>query len=323
MSAPADPLGALADGRRPPWSAFRAELEAVGFRPSKTLGQNFLVDPNAAHSIAADAQLAAGAFVLEVGAGCGFLSLHLVGFGVELLAVEIDARLMGVAQRLLAGHTSVRWWLGDALDGKHTLALGLARELPSTDWHLVSNLPYSISAPLLAVLARLPNPPRSMTVLVQEEVARRLAARPGDPEWGTLPARLGLGYAASAGRAVGAQLFWPRPRVASRVVRLVRQPLGELAPAEAFDFDALVDGLFQHRRKQLLTILAERLQNRPRAQALVQEAGLDPEARPETLAPLELLALSRSPFWRQRPLDSEGRGPARREDPPHSPPLKA
>lgn len=302
MSLPADPLGALAGGRRPPWGVFRAELETIGFRPSKTLGQNFLIDPNAAHSIAADAQLAAGARVLEVGAGCGFLSLHLVEFEVELLAAEIDVRLLGVAQRLLAGHANVRWWLGDALAGKHALAPGLAAELPSTEpWHLVSNLPYSISAPLLAVLARLPNPPRSMTILVQEEVARRIVARPGNAEWGALSARLGLLFAAKAGRAVGAQLFWPRPRVASRVVRLRFQPLDELAPGEGLDFDALVDGLFQQRRKQLLTILAEKLQDRPLAEALVHGARLDPHARPETLTPTELLALARSPLWRQRP----------------------
>lgn len=323
MSSPADPLGALAGGRRPPWSAFRAELDAAGFRPSKSLGQNFLVDPNAARSIAADAELAPGAFVLEVGAGCGFLSLHLAELGVELLAVEIDIRLLEVARRLLAGHAEVRWWQGDALVGKHALAPGLARELPARGpWHLVSNLPYSISAPLLAVLARLENPPRSMTVLVQDEVARRIAARPGDAEWGALSARLGLVYSASAGRAVGAQLFWPRPRVASRVVRLVQLPAGGLAPAEALAFDALVDALFQHRRKQILATLSERLLDRPTAQALVQSAGLDPRARPEILHPTELLVLSRSPLWRQRPGASAGGG-SLRGDPPHSSPPKA
>lgn len=301
MSAPADPLGALAGGRRPPWSAFRAELDAAGFRPSKTLGQNFLVDPNAAHSIAADAELGRGARVLEIGAGCGFLSLHLVELGVELLAAELDARLLGVARRLLSGYPNVRWWQGDVLDGKHALAPGLAAQLPGAEtWHLVSNLPYSIAAPLLAVLARLPNPPRSMTVLVQEEVAARIAARPGDPEWGALSARLALVFEARKGRTVGAQLFWPRPRVGSRVVHLAFHPLEGLALEEQRPFDALVDALFQHRRKQLLTILAERLGDRPLAEVMVGEAGLDPRARPETLTAGELLALARSSRWTQQ-----------------------
>ena len=306
MSASNDPLGALAGGRRPPWSAFRAELDAAGFRPSKSLGQNFLVDPNAARSIAADACLAPSARVLEVGAGCGFLSLQLAELGVELLAAEIDARLLGVARRLLSGYTNARWWQGDALEGKHALAPSLAAELPATEpWHLVSNLPYSIAAPLPVVLARLPNPPRSMTVLVQEEVAARIAARPGEREWGALSAHLGLVYQTRAGRAVGAQLFWPRPRVASRVAHLAYHPLDGLAVEEHSAFDGLVDGLFQHRRKQLLTILAGLLRDHASARGMVERAGLDPCSRPETLAPEELLALARDSlwisFWMRRP----------------------
>lgn len=300
MSSSADPLGALGGGRRPPWSAFRAALDAVGFRPSKTLGQNFLVDPNAARSIAVDAGLVPGTRVLEVGAGCGFLTVHLVELGFEVLAVEIDARLLEVARRLLAGQENVRWLHADALAGKHTLAPELLAELPSAeDWHLVSNLPYSISAPLVAVLSRLPNPPRSMTVLVQEEVARRLAAQPGEGEWGALTARLGLLYRAQAGRAVGAQLFWPRPRVASRVVHLVFQPLDSLRSEELAAFDALVETLFQHRRKQLAGGLAEILGRGP-AERLVLAAGIDPRTRPESLGSAQLLLLARSPEWSAR-----------------------
>ncbi len=300
-----DVLGALAGGRRPPWSLFRAELERVGFRPSKTLGQNFLVDPNAARSIAEDAGLAAGEQVLEIGAGCGFLSVHLAALGCELLAVEIDARLFEVAQRLLAGHAHVRWLHADALAGKHALEPRLVAELPDTGpWHVVSNLPYSISAPLLVLLARLPNPPRSLTVLVQEEVARRVVAQPGEPEWGALTARLALRYRARAGRSVGAQLFWPRPRVGSRVVHLAFEPLAGSAPVGGEDlqaYDALVDGLFQHRRKQLAAALAEPIGGRAQALAMLREAGLDPTARAEVLTPLELLALARSSRWGARP----------------------
>jgi 16S rRNA (adenine1518-N6/adenine1519-N6)-dimethyltransferase len=302
VSEPADPLVALGGGRRPPWSSFRAELDAVGFRPSKSLGQNFLVDPNAVHSIAADAGLGKGARVLEIGAGCGFLSLHLAELGVELLAAELDARLLGVARRLLSAYANVSWWQGDVLEGKHALAPSLAAMLPRREaWHLVSNLPYSIAAPVLAVLARLQNPPRTMTVLVQEEVAARITARPGDPEWGALSARLALVFEARAGRSVGAQLFWPRPRVGSRVVHLGFHPSDPLEPGALRAFDALVDALFQHRRKQLLAILADRLGDRARAEVMVGEAGLERRDRPETLSADELLTLARSPHWRQRP----------------------
>jgi 16S rRNA (adenine1518-N6/adenine1519-N6)-dimethyltransferase len=296
----ADPLGALEGGRRPPWSAFRAALDTAGFRPSKTLGQNFLVDPNAARSIALDAGLAPGDRVLEIGAGCGFLTVHLAELGLEVLAVEIDERLLEVARRLLAGQARVRWLHADALAGKHRLAPALVAELPPAEpWHLVSNLPYSISAPLVAVLARLPNPPRSMTVLVQEEVARRLAAQPGEGEWGALTARLALRYRARAGRAVGAQLFWPRPRVASRVVGLHLDSSEELGPEDLAAYDALVEALFQHRRKQLAGGLAEIVGRGP-ALALVAAAGVEPRARPESLTPAQLLLLARTPEWTRR-----------------------
>ncbi|NOT30192.1 MAG: ribosomal RNA small subunit methyltransferase A [Planctomycetes bacterium] len=314
MSADEDALGALADGRRPPWSLFRAELDSVGFRPSKTLGQNFLVDPNAARSIAEDAGLSAGARALEIGAGCGFLSMHLAALGLELLAVEIDARLLAVARRLLVGQGNVRWLHADALAGKHALGPSLVAELPSDGpWHVVSNLPYSISAPLLVLLARLPNPPRTLTVLVQEEVARRLVAGPGEPEWGGLTARLALLYRARQGRGVGAQLFWPRPRVGSRVVHLAFEPLegvgvvGEEGEDELHAYDALVDTLFQHRRKQLAAALAEPMGGRPNALALLGEAGMDPLARGEGLPPAELLRLSRLAAWRTR-LGTRARG---------------
>lgn len=311
MSADESDLDTNAGPRRPPWSVFRGELERLGFRPSKTLGQNFLFDPNAARSIAADAGLAPGARVLEIGAGCGFLTLELAALGFELLAVEIDARLHEVARNLLAGRANVRWLLADALAGKHALDERLLAELPREEpWHVVSNLPYSISAPLLVLLSRLPHPPESLTVLVQDEVAQRVAASPGTPEWGALTARLALLYRARLGRFVGAQLFWPRPRVGSRVVQLVHGPVEGWQrgpPGGLAAFDALVERLFQHRRKQLSAALAESLGGRPAALALLSEAGLDPKGRAEDLTPGELLRLSRSSAWLARP--DGGAGP--------------
>jgi 16S rRNA (adenine1518-N6/adenine1519-N6)-dimethyltransferase len=294
VSSAGDPLGA-AGARRPDWSRFRAALAEAEFRPSKTLGQNFLVDPNAAASIARDSGLAVGARVLEIGAGCGFLTLHLAELGFECLAVEVDARLLAIAERLLAGRANVRWLRLDALAGKHALAPELVGALPSAGpWHVVANLPYSISAPLLVLLARLPHPPASLTVLLQDELARRIAARPGEPEWGALSARLALAHRARLGRAVGAQLFWPRPRVASRVLHLER--LADAAP-EGADFDALVELLFQQRRKQVVAILAPRIGGRPVAEALLASVGIAPEARPDVLGLADLRRLSAAAPW--------------------------
>lgn len=308
-----DSLSSPGGGRRPPWSEFRAALDAVGFRPTKGLGQNFLIDPNAARSIALDSRVGAGDRVLEVGAGCGFLSVQLVALGVQLLAVEIDPRLAQVARRLLGEVPGLHWVLGDVLASKHRLAPAVAEALPERgDWHLVSNLPYSVSAPVLAVLARLENPPRSMTVLVQEEMAARVAARPGEDAWGTLSARLALRYRCRAGRPVGSQLFWPRPRVASRVVHLDLDPSGGPPSADLEPYDRVVELLFQQRRKQLAGVLAGPLRGRAEALALLGALGIDPRGRPEDLGPPQLLALSRASPWR----DSL----ARNEDPNEGPP---
>lgn len=309
MSDPHDPLTGGSDGARAPWSVFRRELDALGFRPTKTLGQNFLIDPAAARSLADDAGLGPGDFVLEVGAGCGFLSLHLAERAGTLLAVEIDARLFEVARRVLGAHPRVRLLHADALASKHRLSPLVERELPSGPWQLVANLPYSISAPLMVVLARLPNPPRAMSVLVQDEVAERVAARPGEEAWGPLGARLALTYEAELGRKVGAQLFWPRPRVASRVVALRRRVGPEPAADELGPFDALVSQAFQQRRKQLAASLAGVLEGRGAVEAWLEAAGIRPSDRVEELSPVRLLALSRTPEWRKH-CHSEGEGGA-------------
>lgn len=278
-----------------PWAELRAALESAGFRPSKTLGQNLLVDANAARSIALDSGVGRDDRVLEVGTGAGALTTHLVDLGVELVAVEIDARLLALARTRIGERGRVRWLCADVLAGKHALAPEVLALLPVTGaWHVVSNLPYSVSAPLLAVLARLVNPPASMTVLVQAEVADRIAASPGGPSWGALPARLALRYRRRLGREVGAQLFWPRPRVASRVARLDLDPVPGLSAGDLEAYDRLVEGLFQRRRKQLLSALAGFLDDREAATGAIARTELDPRMRPEELDPALLLRLART-----------------------------
>lgn len=299
MDGTEDPL--RAGQRRPPWSEFRAALAEERFRPTKGLGQNFLIDPNTVRAIAADADLHPGERALEVGAGCGFLTLALAELGVLVTAVEIDPRLARVARRFLAGVPGVRLIETDVLEGKHRLSATVAQEIAALgEWHLVSNLPYSIAGPVLALAARCEPRPRTMSVLVQEEVAERIAARPGDSEWGSLTARIALLYRARPGRRVGAQLFWPRPRVSSRVVHLEARDEVQPEREELAAFDELVDLLFQQRRKQLGSVLTSALGDRDRAETLIREAELDPRSRPQDLSPEHLLALSRSSLFRAR-----------------------
>ncbi len=278
---------------RPAWSEFRAALEARGFHPSRRLGQNLLRDGNMARAIARDSGVGPGDFVLEIGPGCGFLTVHLLELGVRILAVEIDSRLAEVARSFVGAADGFELLEADALAGKRRLAPELVARLPSREpWHVVSNLPYSAGTPIVVLLTRLPNPPASMTVLVQREVAERLAATPGTGEWGALSARVQLGYDVELLRSVPAQLFWPRPEVSSRLVRL---RLRERLPDELWaSVDGLLERLFRERRKTLAAILAAPLGGRDRALALLGERGLSPQARPAELAPADFLELARN-----------------------------
>lgn len=291
-----NPLAAGVGGRRPAWSVFRDALERAGFRPTKTRGQNFLIDPNVHAAIVRDAEVQAGDRVLEVGAGCGFLSCHLAEAGVELLSVEIDPRLAAICQRFLAPYPKVQMWIGDALAGKHALAPGLLWLLEAFQpFHLVANLPYSISAPLVSVLSRLPEPPLSMSVLVQREVAHRLTAQPGERSFGALAARLALRYETRLGREVGPRLFWPRPRVDSAMAHLKRRS-ESIEPERLERIERVIEGVFRHPRRQLPGALEGVFGSKARAQEVLEGLKIESQKRPMELTLEELTQLAQHLF---------------------------
>lgn len=276
---------------RPSWAHFQERLREAGFRPARRLGQNFLLDENMLQAIARDARVARGETVLEVGPGLGFLTRHLLECGAELVCAEIDERLLAIAQSWLPGP---RWVLGDVLAGKHALAPAVASALPrNSHWQLVSNLPYSVAAPLLAVLADLEHPPRGMTVLVQREVAERIAARPATSEWGLLSIALQSAYAVELLRHVPPQLFWPRPEVESSVVRLTLARPG-IDPGRRRELLTLAGRLFQRRRQTLGRVLGE-LWGRETALGRLAALGWPASRRAEELDLAQLLELSATP----------------------------
>lgn len=278
---------------RPPWSDFKRALDEAGFKPSRRLGQNLLLDENAARAIARDAQVGEGDFVLEVGPGCGFLSVHLAHAGTRLLAVEIDERLAPVAARFLEPYGAAEVLVADALAGKRALNPVVEERLPiSGPWHLVSNLPYSVGGPILANLAARAHPPTSMTVLVQAEVAERLAARAGSREWGPLTVGVQLAYRAQVLRRVPPGLFWPRPKVDSAVIRFER--LEDLAPAEERARTRELAGrLLQRRRQTVARVLRDVVEDRGRAEAALAACGVDGGLRTGDLDLQALAALAR------------------------------
>lgn len=294
----------MKDGEEPlAWSEARERLEAAGFRPSRRLGQNFLLDDNMARALVRDSGVGEGDRVLEVGPGLGFLTGPLLESGAEVLAIEIDARLHALLGDSLGGHERLELLQGDALASKHQLNSELERRLAGwPSWHLVANLPYSVSAPLLVVVSELATPPSSISVLVQREVAERLCARPATPDWGPISARLQAAYEVRLGRAVGPGMFWPRPKVESAVAHLeLREGAAEPAGRAARErLSALVSGLFQRRRQALGRVLGELVGDRGRAREALEALEIDPSARAEVLDLAQLSALAESSLWRER-----------------------
>ncbi|HJO26498.1 MAG: ribosomal RNA small subunit methyltransferase A [Planctomycetes bacterium] len=285
------------------WRRVREELAALDYRPSRRLGQNMMVDANLARAIVRDAGVGAGDEVLEIGAGCASLTLPLLAAGARVTAVEIDGRLLEVARERVAAAAgagelspephAVRWIHTDVLAGKQRLADEVCEALPkSGTWRVVSNLPYSVGGPVTALLAALPWPPESMTLLLQREMVERLVARPGTRDWGPLSVQVQASYRARQVRSVGPDLFWPRPRVDSAVVQLDLLPDRPQAP-ELACLGAWTRLLLGQRRKALGGLLGRQLGDRERAGELLEALGLENEARPGELSVADLLALAR------------------------------
>jgi len=254
---PGEPVGKPPDGGRAPLTYYRELLSQVGFRPSRRLGQNFLLESEL-HRLVADAVGPRPEdLVLEVGAGLGFLTRELCA-RCRVLAVEVDRRLCGLLARELGELPNLRLLQADALTRSQlspqvTAALAAERRHCTGRFLVVANLPYAISGPLLAALVTMPSPPAAMALMVQLEFGRRLTAAPACKDYGSLSVLVQLGYDARLLRRVGADVFWPRPQVDSAVVALQQREDGILTqPAtERVELAQFLRQLFCARRKKL------------------------------------------------------------------------
>lgn len=258
----------------------RALADGIGLRPTKSKGQNFVIDPNTVRRIVGKAEIRPDDHVLEIGPGLGSLTLGLLPAAAAVTAVELDPMLAGAlpstVQRYAPDEFSkLRVITGDALE---------LTELPlPSPTSMVANLPYNVAVPvLLTVLERFPTISRVL-VMVQLEVAERLCAAPGSRVYGVPSVKAcWYGEVTAAGR-VPPTVFWPAPRVDSGLVRLVRRsPPGDDA-LRSCTF-AAVDAAFAQRRKTLRTALAGWAGSPVAAEQLLLAAGIDPGARGETLA---------------------------------------
>ncbi|MGW4483040.1 16S rRNA (adenine(1518)-N(6)/adenine(1519)-N(6))-dimethyltransferase RsmA [Amycolatopsis sp. NPDC004368] len=257
----------------------RGLAEELDVRPTKKLGQNFVHDPNTVRRIVELAGVKPGDVVLEVGPGLGSLTLGLLDAGARVVAVEIDPKLAARLPRTAADRAAA---VADQLTVVGADALRVtAADLPEAPVSLVANLPYNVAVPVvLHLLAELPSLARGL-VMVQTEVADRMAAGPGSRIYGVPSVKLAWYGPARKVGAVPRSVFWPVPNVDSSLVAFERG-----TPREGVDRQRLfevVDAAFSQRRKTLRAALAGWAGSADRAGELLVAAGIDPKTRGEQL----------------------------------------
>jgi len=266
----------------------RELAEEIGVRPTKTLGQNFVHDAGTVRKIVRAARVEAGETVVEVGPGLGSLTLGLLETGARVVAVEIDralaARLPQTVAELAPGVADRLTVVGaDALE---------VRELPGEPpTALVANLPYNVAVPVLLTFLERFASLEHVLVMVQAEVADRLAAAPGNRTYGVPSVKAQWYGTARRAATIGRAVFWPVPNVDSALVEIVcGPPPGTTASRE--EVFAVVDAAFAQRRKTLRAALGTLAGSPAAAQEALETAGVDPSARGEALTVVEFARIA-------------------------------
>lgn len=267
---------------RPCWSGADARVRA-----KRSLGQNFLVDPNIQRKIVDAVEPEAADTIVEIGPGQGALTEHLARRARRLVAVELDDDLAAALAARFAGREDV------VVVHEDVLAWEPATALEDAAVHVVGNIPYNITSPILFRLLEWRPPPGRIVLMIQREVADRLLAAPGEREYGALT--VGVRSVADVSRLfhVGRGAFRPVPNVDSTVIRLEPRPALDAETAERLR--SLTRAAFGLRRKQLQKILRTARGyelTASEAEAVLAEVGLRPQDRPETLDPGSFIELA-------------------------------
>ena len=263
-----------------------------GIRPTKTWGQNFVVDGNTVRRIVRVAGVGAGDTVVEVGPGLGSLTLALLPVVERVVAIEVDPTLARALPGTVAAHARS---LADRLEVVQADALAVSSLPGPAPTALVANLPYNVSVPVvLRFLEHFPTL-RTLLVMVQMEVAERLAAPPGSRTYG-VPSVKAAWYAdVRLAGSVSRSVFWPVPNVDSGLVALRRRP-PPLTTASREQVFACVDAAFAQRRKTLRAALATWAGSPARAETALLAAGIDPRTRGEQLDVAAFAAVAAARF---------------------------
>ncbi len=257
-------------------------LREIRVSPVKTLGQNFLHDQNLARWIVEKADLTPEDCVLEIGPGLGALTEFALASGAEVLAIEKDARLAEFLRQRFAG-SRLEVVHGDALD--YDVRQLFAR--PRVKF--IGNLPYYVASQLLLKFTQYPTPISLWLLMLQKEMALRIAAAPNTAEYGALSLAIQLRYRVEYLRTVPATVFLPQPDVESAFVRLLPRDVAERMPRDAAVFTRIVRRGFSQRRKQLRNLLRDDL---PDWEIAAHACGFTPTARAQELTPEQWIALA-------------------------------
>jgi len=259
---------------------------ALDLKPSKSLGQNFVIDSNVCTKIVRVAGVTQADIALEIGPGLGSLTLALLQSAASVVAVEIDHRLATQLPITVSEHFESPQNL--TVINKDALAL---TELPVQPTVLVANLPYNVSVPvLLHLLENFPTI-NSGVVMVQAEVADRLAGKPGTKEYGIPSVKAAWWADVKGAGSVSRSVFWPAPNVDSKLVSFTRRatPGDEILRKKTF---AIIDAAFAQRRKMLRSALSATYGSSAAAEFVLQSAGIDPTLRGEALEITDFCAIA-------------------------------
>ncbi|NLF33041.1 MAG: 16S rRNA (adenine(1518)-N(6)/adenine(1519)-N(6))-dimethyltransferase RsmA [Planctomycetes bacterium] len=288
MNAPDNPAPAV-DLLGP--AEIRQLADKLGVTPTKKLGQNFVHDPNTVRRIIGAADVGADDHVVEIGPGLGSLTLGLLEVAEKVTVVEIDERLAGELPRTVA------WRAPQAAGRLHVIvqdALRLRPEQITGPTALVANLPYNVSVPvLLHFLAIFPSITRVL-VMVQAEVADRLAAEPGSKTYGVPSVKAAFYGDVRRAGTIGRHVFWPEPNIESGLVRIDRHPDPDWDFTDRDAVFPLVDAAFAQRRKTLRAALSGHYGSAQAAEDALVAAGIDPKLRGERLAVEDFVRLAHS-----------------------------
>ena len=262
-------------------------LQKYNFNFQKKFGQNFLIDEHVLDKIIRAAEITKDDYVLEIGPGIGTMTQYLACAAREVTAVEIDRALIPILEDTLKEYDNVSIINEDIL--KVDIAALAKEKNGGRPIKVVANLPYYITTPIIMGLFESRVPLKSITIMVQKEVAERLYAKPGTKDYGALSVWIQSYVRVEWGFVVGPGAFNPPPKVDSAVVTFIPLPR-ERHPADPKALSSILKLCFQLRRKQLQSIL--RRAGRDDTAAALERLGIAPEARPETLTPEQFQQLA-------------------------------